>query len=80
MEDRRIRKFGYEDTDKKIEIELYGITFEIKDLNSIEEIEKLDKNDKNVIETYLRKVLGQTCIEKINNKRKGDNEKWIKQF
>ncbi len=72
MEDRRIRKFGYEDTDKKIEIELYGIVFEIKDLNSIKEIEKLDKSDKNVIETYLRKILGQTCIEKINDKRKDD--------
>lgn len=66
-------KFGYEDTDKKIEIELYGLVFEIKNVNNIKELEKIDdEKDKNEIERTLEQILGDGAIEKINNKRKED--------
>lgn len=72
MEDRKILSFGYEDTDKKLEIELYGLVFEIRNLNSIEELENLDKNNYNSIEEQLEKILGKGSIEEINNKRRKD--------
>lgn len=72
MEDRRIRKFGYEDTDKKLEIDLYGIVFEIKNIESIEKIEGINRTDKDVVEKYLKNILGEDCIERINKKRKED--------
>lgn len=71
MEEKRL-KFGYEDTDKSIEIDLYGLVFEIKNLDNLEELENLDKNDSNVIETQLEKILGNGAIEKINKKRLSD--------
>lgn len=72
MEDKKRLSFGYEDTDKSIEIDLYGLVFEIKNLDNLEELENLDKNDSNVIETQLEKILGKGAIEKINNKRLND--------
>ena len=74
MENKRL-KFGYEDTDKSIEIDLYGLVFEIKNLDNLEELEKLDRNDSNVIEAQLEKILGNGAIEKINNKRESDGYK-----
>lgn len=72
MEESKIRKFGYEDTDEKLEIDLYGIIFEIKDIDNVKKIENIDRNDKNVVEEYLKKILGDDCIQKINTKRKSD--------
>lgn len=74
MEDKRL-KFGYEDTDKSIEIELYGLVFEIKNLDSIENLKSLDRNNEAVIEEQLEKILGNGSIEKINNKRRKDGHK-----
>lgn len=66
-------KFGYEDTDKKIEIELYGLVFEIKNINNLKELENLDnEKDENEVEKHLEQILGEGSIEKINNKRKED--------
>lgn len=66
-------KFGYEDTDKKIEIDLYGLIFEIKNLSNdkIEEFRNFDKNLSN-IERQIEEILGNGCVEKINNKRVAD--------
>lgn len=74
MESKRL-KFGYEDTDKSIEIELYGLVFKIENLDSLEEIEKIDKRDSNIIEKQLEKILGEGAIEKINRKRISDGYK-----
>ena len=74
MENRKF-SFGYEDTDKSIEIDLYGLEFEIKNLDSVDKLEKLDKEDKNVIEAQLEEILGKGAIEKINRKRKSDGYK-----
>lgn len=72
-------KFGYEDTDKKIEIELYGIIFEIR-LNSkkIEELTRIkDEISLEEMEKYLDEILGENSVNKINEKRKQDGYKEI---
>lgn len=71
--DNKIMKFGYEDTDKKIEVELYGLIFEInkeKILNKNTDV--LKSNDEDVIRNEIKEIIGEDAIEKINNKRKED--------
>lgn len=75
MEDKKRLSFGYEDTDKSIEIELYGLVFEIKNLDNMKELENLDTNNINVIEAQLEKILGEGSIDKINKKRVSDGYK-----
>lgn len=66
-------KFGYEDTDKKIEIDLYGLVFEIKNLSNekIEEFKDIN-NNLSEIERQIEEILGVGSVEKINNKRIAD--------
>lgn len=71
MENKRI-SFEYEDTDKKIEIDLYGIIFQIRNFESIEKLSSIDKNSRNTVEEYIEKILGKGSIEKINSKRVSD--------
>lgn len=62
-------KIGYEQTDKKIEIDIYGLIFEIS-----KEIENINSNYEE-IEDYkdvIDKVLGDGATDKINEKRKSD--------
>lgn len=68
-------KFDYEDTDKKIEIDLYGLVFEINNIESVEELEKINKEDINVIENQIEKILGNGSVKKINKKRINDGYK-----
>ena len=77
MEDLKNKKFsfGYEDTDKKLEINLYGLDFEINNLDSIDELENLDRDNSNVIEAQLEKILGEGSIDRINRKRVKDGYK-----
>ena len=75
MEDRKVLSFGYEDTDKKIEVDFYGLVFEINNLDSIGELKKLDQDNEDVIEAQLEKILGIGAIEKINRKRVSDGYK-----
>lgn len=65
--------FGYQDTDKKIEIELYGLVFEIKNLSNekIEEFRNIN-NDLSELERQIEDILGNGSVEKINNKRIAD--------
>lgn len=74
-----IMKFGYEDTDKKIEIDLYGIEFEIKLNNKkIKELENV-KDDISLkeMEMNIDEILGENAVKKINEKRKKDGYKEI---
>ena len=72
-ENKRIMKFGYEDTDQKIEIEIYGLVFEIRNLDkrNIEKIRNVDKNLDSV-EREIEEILGKGSVIKINEKRKKD--------
>lgn len=65
-------KIGYENTDKKIEIEIYGLTFEIKNVEKLKEYEEVEDNDLNGLEKMIETVLGDGAIEKLNEKREKD--------
>jgi len=63
-------RIDYKDTDKKVEVEIYGLKFEINK-NEIENIDT--KNiEENSLEEIIKKVLGEDAINQINNKRKQD--------
>lgn len=72
--ENKVYKFGYEDTDKKIEIDLYGLVFEIKNMDKkkVEELDKMDRKDITVLEQQLETILGKGSIDKINEKRLKD--------
>lgn len=74
LENKRL-SFGYKDTDKKIEVELYGLVFEISNLENVEELESIDRSNVNEVEAQLEKILGYGAVEKINNKRLNDGYK-----
>lgn len=62
-------KIDYKDTDKKIEVDIYGIRFEV----NTKELENIDtKNINDNLDEVITKVLGEDAIETINNKRKAD--------
>lgn len=65
-------RIGYENTDKKIEIEIYGLKFEIKNVDKIKEYENVEDNDLNGLEKMIESLLGKGSIEKINEQRKKD--------
>ena len=65
-------KIGYENTDRKIEIEIYGINFEIKNVDKIKEFENIEDDDLNGLEKMIESLLGEGSIDKINEQRKKD--------
>lgn len=67
--------FGYEDTDKCIEVELYGIVFEINNVDDIGKLKEIDSNNENAVEETIESLLGKGSIERINNKRRKDGYK-----
>ena len=70
-------RIGYENTDKKIEIEIYGLKFEIQNANNIKDYEEVEDNDLNGLEKIIESVLGEDSINKINEQRKKDGYKEI---
>ena len=62
-------RLDYRDTDKKLEVNIYGLIFNI---NS-KELENIDtKNVNDNLDEIIKKVLGEDAIERLNNKRKED--------
>ena len=70
MDNKRV-SLDYRDTDERVEIEIYGLVFEIKELNK-EELEKIDRSNNNELEREIDKALGKGAVEKINKKRVQD--------
>lgn len=70
-------KIGYENTDKKIEIEIYGLKFGIKNVDKIKEYENVKDDDLNGLEKLIENLLGDGSINKINEQRKKDGYKEI---
>lgn len=62
-------RIGYQDTDKKMEVEIYGINFEINS-KELEEVDTKNINDN--LDEIIEKILGEGALEKINAKRKED--------
>lgn len=73
MENKAI-KFGYEDTDKEVLIDLYGIIFKVNNIEEIDKLKDIDKENVNEIEETIKKLLGEDAIDKINNKRITDGK------
>lgn len=71
MKSKRV-SFGYEDTDQKIEVDIYGLVFEINKKNIVDKDLKDINEDEDTIEREIREVIGEDSIEKINNKRLKD--------
>ena len=71
--ENKIMRFGYEDTDKKIEVEIYGLIFEINKEKILDKNTSiLDSKDEDVIENEIKEIIGEDSIDKINAKRKED--------
>lgn len=68
-----IRKFGYEESDKKIKVEIFGLEFEINNLDKkkIEELKNTEENTE-TLEKEIESILGEGSVEKINDKRVRD--------
>lgn len=71
MKSKRV-SFGYEDTDQKIEVDIYGLVFEINKKNIVDKDLKDFNEDEDTIEREIREVIGKDSIEKINSKRLED--------
>lgn len=67
-----MKSLNYRDTERKIEVEIYGLKFEIKE--DIEEIDLKDINseDEKVIEKTINRIIGDGAFEKINKRRLED--------
>jgi hypothetical protein len=65
-------RIGYENTDKKIEIEIYGLKFEIKNVEKIKDYENVEDDDLNGLEKMIETLLGENSINKLNEQRKKD--------
>lgn len=70
-------KIGYENTDKKIEIEIYGLKFEINNVDKIKEYENIEDNDLNGLKKMIESLIGKGSIDKLNEQRKKDGYKEI---
>ena len=68
-------RIGYENTDKKIEIDIYGLKFEIKNVDKIKEFENVEDDDLSGLEKVIESVLGNESIDKINEQREKDGYK-----
>lgn len=74
--ENKVLSFGYEDTDKKIEVSLYDLIFEINKEKIIDKnINNIDKRSENEVEKEIKELIGENSIEKINNKRINDGYK-----
>ena len=70
-------KIGYEQTDRKILVDIYGLEFEVKKFNKelIDKFKSLkdeEINDYEELYKYVDLFLGEGASEKINAKRKAD--------
>lgn len=62
-------KLNYEDTDRKIELEIYGLIFEVKkEIEDIDAKELKEQNKINISE-IIDKIFGKGATDKINKKR-----------
>lgn len=65
-------KLNYEDTDRKIELEIYGLIFEVKkEIEDIDAKELKEQNKINISE-IIDKIFGNGATDKINKKRVQD--------
>ena len=70
-----MRELSYNDTEREIEVKIYGLNFKISDkiekLNT-EEIQKQAETDEKIIEKVIDDILGENATQKINEQRVKD--------
>lgn len=72
MKNKRL-SFGYEDVYQKIEIDLFGLIFEInKEKIENSDIENINENEEDGIKAKIEEIIGEGAIEKINEKAISD--------
>jgi len=64
----------YQDTDKEVEVKIFGLQFKIKGILNEENIKEIEENKNNVelIDKQIKMLIGEDAIDKINKKRKED--------
>lgn len=75
--DNKTYKIGYEQTDKELIVEIYGLNFKVRKMSAElkRELEELTNNkteDFDMLYKVIDKMLEDGASEKINNKRKQD--------
>lgn len=70
----KIMKLNYEDTDKKIQVDIYGLIFEInkEEISKIKAEDYENSEDEKAIEKLINLIIGNDAVDKINEKRKQD--------
>lgn len=63
-------KLGYDKTDKKIQIEIYGLIFDIDD--NISEVDTKNIEENKNLNKIINEILGEGAVDKINEQRKKD--------
>lgn len=69
MENRKYN-LSFDELENKIEVNIEGLVFEIKQINDKSYYNNIDDTDSNRIENEIEKIIGKGSIEKINNLRK----------
>lgn len=69
MENKRY-SLSTDELENKIEIDIDGINFEIKNVQSSEYYRNINSDNVDVIDIEIERILGKGSIEKINNARK----------
>lgn len=74
MNDNKLAKINYEETDKKINIEIYGLIFEINEkvMEDLDVDELKLNGTETEVENVINQLLGDGSVEKINKKREND--------
>lgn len=75
--ENKIYNIGYEQTDKELIVNIYGLDFKIKDMSvelkkELEELINSDKEDDELLYNIVDKMLEDGASDKINDKRKQD--------
>ncbi len=66
-----MRRIEYKDTEKKLEVEIYGLKFEINS-KEFENIDTRNISENENLEGIIDKVLGEGACNKINEQRVKD--------
>lgn len=81
IEDKRIASLGYEELNKDLELEIFGLKFGIG-LNEgyLKDLSKIEYENEDSIKTVIDALLGNGSYEKIREKFKKDQGKEIDEF
>lgn len=81
IEDKRIANLGYEELNKDLELEIFGLKFGIG-LNEsyLKDLSKIEYENEDSIKTVIDALLGEGSYEKIREKFKKDQGKEIDEF